>query len=48
VIDTIDAKAPDKRFHGGARYPLQGRTLAVFTLNRDRRARRVADAQEKE
>ena len=48
VIDTIDAKARDKRFHGGARYPLQGRTLAAFTLSRDRRARRAADPQEKE
>jgi glycogen operon protein len=43
VIDTIDAKTPETRFHGGARYPLQGRTLAVFLLNGDRRARRTSD-----
>jgi glycogen operon protein len=43
AIDTIDAKAPETRFNGGARYPLQGRTLAVFTLNIDRRARRTSD-----
>ena len=43
AIDTIDARAPETRFNGGARYPLQGRTLAVFTLNVDRRTRRTSD-----
>ena len=43
VIDTIDAKTPETRFTGGARYPLQGRTLAVFILNGERRARRTSD-----
>ena len=43
VIDTIDGKAPETRFAGGARYPLQGRTLAVFMLNGDRRTRRLND-----
>jgi isoamylase len=43
VIDTIEGKAPETRFTGGARYPLQGRTLAVFMLNSDRRTRRLND-----
>jgi glycogen operon protein len=48
IIDTIDAKAPELRLNGAARYPLQGRTLAVLTLNAERRARRLSDAVEKE
>jgi isoamylase len=48
VIDTIDAKAPEKRLDGGARYPLQGRTVALFTLNGDRRSRRMSDPAEKD
>jgi isoamylase len=43
VIDTIDGKAPEMRFTGAARYPLQGRTLAVFLLNGERRTRRTND-----
>jgi isoamylase len=43
VIDTIDAKTPETRFSGGARYPLQGRTLVAFLLNADRRDRRTSD-----
>jgi isoamylase len=46
VVDTIEALPPEKRFSGGAKYPLQGRTLAVFTLNGERRARRAADQAE--
>jgi isoamylase len=37
IFDTVDAKAEEKRFAGGTKYPLQGRSLAVFTLNGDRR-----------
>ena len=43
VLDTIEAQAPEKRFNGGSRYPLQGRTLALFTLSSDRRGRRASD-----
>ncbi|MNC92101.1 hypothetical protein D3C83_84680 [compost metagenome] len=43
AIDTIDAKAPETRFNGGTRYPLQGLTLAVFTLSGERRTRRATD-----
>jgi glycogen operon protein len=48
VFDTIDAHAPERRLQGNATYPLQGRTLAVFTLNGERRARRATDSGEKE
>ena len=43
LFDTIDANAPEERFPGGTRYPLQGRTVSVFTLNGERRARRASD-----
>jgi glycogen operon protein len=45
VIDTIDANASEERFAGGATYPLQGRTLALFRLNGERRRRREADPE---
>jgi glycogen operon protein len=45
VMDTIEARAPEKRFRGGARYPLHGRSLALFTLNEERRTRRATDAE---
>jgi isoamylase len=44
MFDTIDAQAEERRFAGGTTYPLQGRTLAVFTLNGERRQRRATDA----
>jgi glycogen operon protein len=44
AFDTTDGHAEEKRFPGGTRYPLQGRSLVVFTLNGDRR-RRLADAR---
>jgi glycogen operon protein len=47
VVDTIAAQPPEQRFNGGAKYPLQGRSLAVFTLNSERRTRRAADQPEK-
>ena len=43
VIDTIDGRAPEERFPGNHTYPLQGRTVAVFTLNGERRGRRADD-----
>jgi glycogen operon protein len=42
VIDTICATTPEDRWNGEVQYPLRGRTLALFTLNEDRRERRVA------
>jgi glycogen operon protein len=48
VIDTTDAKAPEKRFPGGKQFPLPGRALLVFLLNGERRARRVSDSIAKE
>ena len=43
VIDTIESRVPERRYEGGVKYPLQGRTLALFTLEGDRRHRRVTD-----
>jgi len=40
VIDTFDPHSQDKSFRAGARYPLQGRSVAVFKVTppiRDRR-----------
>ena len=39
VIDTIAARVEECRYPGGATYPLQGRTLALFVLNMERRER---------
>jgi glycogen operon protein len=44
VIDTICDTPPEQRWAGEAHYPLQGRTLALFTLNGERRERQIADA----
>ena len=33
VIDTIESHSPEVRFPGQATYPLQGRTLVLFTLD---------------
>jgi hypothetical protein len=46
VMDTIEAQIEDRRFAGGTKYPLQGRTLVLFTLNSDRRQRRARDGVE--
>jgi glycogen operon protein len=43
VIDTIDAQAKECRFAGDTTYPLQGRTLALFRLDSERRRRPEAD-----
>jgi glycogen operon protein len=45
ALDTIEAQAPEQRFKGGSQYPLQGRTLALFTLSSDRRGRRASDRE---
>jgi isoamylase len=45
IVDTIEARMPEMRFRGGARYPLQGRTLVLFVLDGERR-RRTANATE--
>jgi glycogen operon protein len=44
VVDTICANTEERRFSGGTKYPLQGRTLTLFTLNGERRQRRPQDA----
>jgi isoamylase len=43
VIDTIESHVPDARFPGGMKYPLQGRTLVLFTLEGHQRHRRASD-----
>jgi isoamylase len=45
VLDTFDAKSSDRRYKGGVRYPLQGRSLVVFQMTPPLRERRAgADA----
>jgi glycogen operon protein len=39
VIDTIAPRVEECRYPGGATYPLQGRTLALFVLSLERRER---------
>ena len=34
---------PEARFDGGTKYPLQGRTVVLFTLEKHRRHRRASD-----
>ena len=43
VIDTNDARAPEQPLKGGASYPLQGRSLAIFKMAL-RERRRPVDA----
>ena len=45
-IDTIEPYVPERRFTGGERYPLQGRTLVVFVLRSEQR-RRSTDPSER-
>jgi hypothetical protein len=44
VIDTIDAQPPELRLDGSTRYPLQGRSVALFRLDGERRQRRATDS----
>jgi glycogen operon protein len=45
VVDTVDGRAPEKRFSGSTRYPLHGRSLVLFALNDERRNRRASDPE---
>jgi glycogen operon protein len=43
AFDTIHGHIEERCFTGATRYPLQGRTLVLFTLNDDRRLRHATD-----
>jgi glycogen operon protein len=43
MVDTTESRATEQRFAGNRTYPLQGRSLALFTLNGERRGRRADD-----
>ncbi len=45
-IDTIEPYVEERRYTGGQKYPLQGRTLAVFVLRSEQR-RRSSDPSER-
>ena len=47
VLDTVEAYVPECRYSSGDTYSLQGRTLAVFNLNAESRARRGSDARDR-
>jgi isoamylase len=42
IFDTVAPHVEEKRFTGDTTYPLQGRTLVLFTLSSERRADRPA------
>jgi isoamylase len=42
LVDTFEGKPPDRRYKGGVRYPLQGRSLVVFKMTPPLRERRAA------
>jgi glycogen operon protein len=44
LVDTVEPHVEESRFAAGAEYPLQGRTLALFSLSPDRRQQRAGDA----
>ncbi len=44
--DTVEAYVEESRYAGGDAYSLHGRTLAVFSLNAERRGRRDSDPRE--
>jgi isoamylase len=48
VLDTIETHSPEARFAGGVRYPLQGRTVVLFRLEKHLRLRRASDHDEVE
>jgi isoamylase len=48
VLDTIEARSLEVRFEGGTKYPLQGRTVVLFTLDKQLRHRRASDAEEED
>jgi glycogen operon protein len=43
LVDTVAAQMVQRRFSGGTKYPLKGRTLSLFTLNGEHRHRRSTD-----
>jgi len=43
VLDTIETHAPEARLTGGTKYPLQGRTVVLFMLEKHRPHRRASD-----
>jgi len=43
VLDTIESSPPEARFVGGTKYPLQGRTVVLFRLEKHRPYRRASD-----
>ena len=43
ILDTIDAHPPELRFGGRTKYSLQGRSVALFTLEMHRGHRRASD-----
>jgi len=46
VFDTFDPHGTDRRYKAGARYPLQGRSVAVFkVLSPLRERRRLSDVE---
>jgi glycogen operon protein len=48
VLDTLDARSPEARFTGGTKYPLQGRTVVLFRLEKRRGHRRASDHEDVE
>jgi len=48
IVDTIEARSMEARFAGESKYPLQGRTLVLFTLDKHRGHRRASDAEDDE
>jgi glycogen operon protein len=43
VLDTIETHAAEARFAGATKYPLQGRSVVLFTLEKHRPHRRASD-----
>ena len=48
VFDTIEPFPLEARAAGGTKYPLQGRTVVLFTLEKHQRHRRASDQEEVE
>jgi glycogen operon protein len=42
ILDTIAPYVEERRYTGDTEYPLQGRTLALFTLSSERKAEQLA------
>ena len=41
-----EARSMEARYDGGTKYPLEGRTVVLFTLDKHRGHRRASDAEE--